>query len=37
MLQNFDNLDILVDLANERTKETGVHLIYSTPSCFVKV
>ncbi len=34
--QNFKNLDKLIKHINERTEETGIKAIYSTPSCFVK-
>ena len=35
--QNFDNMDILLKLANARSNKTKIHLLYSTPSCFIKV
>ena len=34
--QNFKSMDRLMKHANERTDETGVHFLYSTPSCFLK-
>ncbi len=36
-LQNFDNMDLLVNAVNARFNETGIRLFYSTPSCYVKV
>ncbi len=30
-------MDLLVNAANARFNETGIHLFYSTPSCYVKV
>ncbi|XP_059099516.1 lysosomal alpha-mannosidase-like [Tigriopus californicus] len=32
----FNELDTLVSLVNERSSETGVHVLYSTPSCYLK-
>ena len=32
----YKNIDKLIRHMNERTSETKVHLVYSTPSCFVK-
>ncbi len=29
-------MDLLIEHANSMSSETGVHLVYSTPSCFVK-
>lgn len=33
---NFKNLDKLIAYMNEATEETGIHLLYSTPSCYAK-
>lgn len=33
---HFKNLDKLIKHVNERTSETKVHMLYSTPSCFLK-
>ena len=32
----FEQLDLLIKYANERMDDTGVHVMYSTPSCYVK-
>eukprot|EP00095_Tigriopus_kingsejongensis_P004818 maker-scaffold769_size100554-snap-gene-0.18 protein:Tk04818 transcript:maker-scaffold769_size100554-snap-gene-0.18-mRNA-1 annotation:"lysosomal alpha-mannosidase (mannosidase alpha class 2b member 1)" len=32
----YSEMDTLIALANQRTNETGVHLLYSTPSCYIK-
>lgn len=34
--QHYKNLDKLIKYTNERTDEHGVHLLYSTPTCFLK-
>ncbi len=34
--QNFLNLDKLIKYVNEKTAETGIEAIYSTPSCYMK-
>lgn len=33
----FKNMDKLIKHMNERTDETGIHVLYSTPACYVKV
>lgn len=33
---NFKNMDKLVHYMNLRTEETGMHLVYSTPSCYLE-
>ncbi len=33
---NYKNLDKLIKHMNNRTSETGIHLLYSTPSCYMK-
>ena len=32
----FKNLDKLIKHMNERTGETGINLLYSTPSCYLR-
>lgn len=32
----FNELDTLISLVNKRSAETGVHVLYSTPSCYLK-
>ena len=34
--QNYKNMDKLIFHMNSRTAETGVHVLYSTPMCFMK-
>jgi lysosomal alpha-mannosidase len=34
--KTFKNIDKLIKYMNERTDSTGYHLLYSTPSCYVK-
>ena len=34
--QNFKNMDKLIKYVNERTAETGIEALYSTPSCYLK-
>ena len=34
--QNFENMDLLISFANAMSEETGLHLLYSTPSCYVR-
>ena len=34
---NFKNLDKLILHMNERTEDTGIHLLYSTPDCYLSV
>ena len=35
--QNFKNMDKLIKYMNERTEETGIHVMYSTPACYLQV
>ena len=32
---NYKNMDSLIENANKLTDETGVHLLYSTPMCYL--
>ena len=34
--QNFNNMDKLIKHMNEKSDETGIHVLYSTPSCYIK-
>ena len=34
--RNYKNIDKLIEYVNERTSETGIEAIYSTPSCYMK-
>ena len=34
--QNYNNMDKLINHMNNRSKETGIHLLYSTPGCYLK-
>ena len=34
--QYYKNLDKLIKYINERTPETGIEAVYSTPSCYIK-
>ncbi len=36
MLQNYANLDMLIEHTNALSEETGVRLLYSTPACYLK-
>lgn len=35
-VNNYRQLDMLIKHTNARTEETGVHLLYSTPYCYLK-
>ena len=35
--QNFKNMDKLIKYMNSRTEETGIHVMYSTPACYLEV
>ena len=34
--QNFKNMDKLIYHMNTRTADTGIHVLYSSPMCFMK-
>jgi len=34
--QNFKNMDKLIKYMNSRTEETGIHVMYSTPACYLE-
>ena len=34
--QHYKSLDKLIKYVNEKTNETGIHMLYSTPSCYLK-
>ena len=35
--QNYKNMDKLIKHMNEKSEETGIHLMYSTPACYLQV
>ena len=34
---NYKNIDKLIKHMNQKTEETGIHLLYSTPACYLSI